>query len=283
MLTIGMPVYNGERFIAQALQSLIAQEFRDWTMLVADNCSTDGTADIVEAFCRQDSRIRLVRHDHNLGAVPNFVFLAEQAKTPYFMWAAADDEWSANYVGACVAVLEADRKIGFASGAVVNTDLQGAHIRTYKPFSEFCKRGAVARLVSFALAREADGKANMIYSVYRTPLVQAVCRIPDIFEGWGSDMAFVAAVLARGRYAQMPEAVLLKRVVSDSDLNTARLLNAGRYEQIQFGGHYPPEAYHAYATALIRGMPTFALRSVMAFTMLRRRLLLILCRMSSLQ
>lgn len=278
MLTIGMPVYNGERFIAQALRSLIMQDFRDWVMLVADNCSTDNTVAIVQDFCRQDARIRLIRHERNIGAIHNFLFLAEQTTTPFFMWAAADDEWSSNYVGGCIAALEADPELGFAGGTVANTDLNGARVRSYRPFSSFERKGVAARVISFAAAREADGKANMIYSVYRTPLVKTVCSIPGIFEGWGSDMAFVAAALARGRYAQVQQAVLLKRVVSDSDINTARMLDAERYAEIQFRGHYPPDSYRSYVSALSRGMPMRRLRALLCVIMCWRRAKLLMSR-----
>lgn len=277
-LTIGMPVYNAECFVARALGALIEQNFQDWKMLVADNCSTDGTVDVVKEFCRRDSRIKLVRHKVNIGAVNNFLFLVNQSHSPFFMWAAADDEWSPNYISACIAVLQANPDVGFASGAVVNTNLLGERLREYASFAQFEAIEPRSRLKHFVQSREADGKANMIYSVYRTPLVQAVCGIPDIFDGWGSDMAFVAAALARARYMQVHEATLLKRVVSESDMNTARMLAAKCYSKIQFEGHFPPTFYNSYVRALKRGMPTAELGALVHTCMLRRRLMLYLRR-----
>lgn len=273
-----MPVYNGERYIAKALDSLIAQDFRDWTMTVADNCSTDGTAGIVQAYCERDSRIRLVRHGQNIGAVNNFLFLVRQAQSPFFMWAAADDEWSANYIGDCIALLQQHPDVGFASGTVVNTDLQGTRLRDYASFAPFESHERGRRIRNFVRAREVNGKANMIYSVYRTPLVQAVCAIPDIFDGWGSDMAFVAAVLARARYLQASQAILFKRVISDSDVETSRLIEQRRYGEIQFEGHYPPPSYQSYVSALRRGMPTPGLSRLVQLEMVWRRFSLYLRR-----
>lgn len=271
-LTIGMPVYNGERFIARALASLISQDFRDWVLIVADNCSTDGTCAVVEAFCRKDARIRLVRHEKNLGAVGNFLYLAEQADTPFFMWAAHDDEWSSNYISACLAQLNTHPDVGFASGRVVNTDAEGRHVRVYEPFAPFGVAGRSQRLSNFVRAREADGKANMIYSVFRTPLVQTICDIPHILEGWGADMVFVAAALARAQYRQTTQATLLKRIVNDAA--RADTSSEDYYSRIAFRGHYPLPLHDSYVQALCRSMPDQATSALVRWTMRRRRLLL---------
>ena len=270
-LTVGMPVYNGERFIARALSSLLEQDFRDWTLIVADNCSTDGTCAVVDAFCRLDARIRLMRHERNLGAVANFLYLAEQAATPYFMWAAHDDEWSSNYISACLAQLEAHPDAGFAGGRVVNIDAEGQQLREYGSFAPFAVADRRQRLRNFIRAREADGKANMIYSVFRTPLLQTVCRIPDILDGWGADMAFVAAALARARYLWVHNEVLLKRVLSESDQQTARALAARRYDQVECRGHYPLPVHEAYTRSLCKGMPDRATSMIVKTAMGRRR------------
>jgi len=273
-LTIGMPVYNGERFIACALASLIAQDFRDWVLIVADNCSTDGTCAVVETICRQDARIRLVRHEKNLGAVGNFLFLAEQAETPFFMWAAHDDEWSSNYISACLAQLNAHPDVGFASGRVVNTDAEGRHVRLYEPFAPFSVVSRKQRISNFVRAREADGKANMIYSVFSTPLVQTICGIPHILEGWGADMAFVAAALARARYLPAEDAMLLKRVTGESDLRTARALAKRRYDEVEGRGYHPLSVHDAYTRSLCSGMPDRTTSIIVERTMRRRRLML---------
>ncbi|MCB0069469.1 MAG: glycosyltransferase family 2 protein [Caldilineaceae bacterium] len=273
-LTIGMPVYNGERFVARALASLIAQDFGDWILIVADNCSTDGTCAAVEAFCRQDARIRLVRHEMNRGAVGNFLYLAEQANTPYFMWAAHDDEWSGNYIGACLAQLNAHPDVGFASGMVVNIDAEGRHVRVYNSFISFGAKNAERRLRSYLVAREADGKANMIYSVYRTQIVRAVCSIPGILDGWGADMAFVAAALARVRYLPAEDATLLKRITSESDLRTARALANRRYGEVEYRGYCSLSLHNAYTCHICGSMPDRATSVIVKRTMRRLQLML---------
>jgi len=80
LLFIGMPVYNGERFISIALDSLISQTFQDWTLLISDNGSTDRTEEIAKTYSEIDKRIHYHRHAENKGAVKNFTFVVSQAQ-----------------------------------------------------------------------------------------------------------------------------------------------------------------------------------------------------------
>src|SRR6266542_706109 len=101
-LFIGMPVYNGERFIARALETLLSQSYRDWILLISDNDSQDNTALICKSYCEKDSRINYFKQSKNIGAINNFRYLLNKADTQYFMWAAADDEWNEKFIEACI-------------------------------------------------------------------------------------------------------------------------------------------------------------------------------------
>ena len=70
-LTIGLPVYNGEQFLSEALDALLGQTYEDFELIVADNASTDGTAEIGRRYAEQDSRIRYIRHERNIGLIAN--------------------------------------------------------------------------------------------------------------------------------------------------------------------------------------------------------------------
>lgn len=280
ILTIGMPVYNGSKYIERALRSLIEQDFGNWILLIADNNSTDNTKEIVDRFSRFDNRIILLHHKQNIGATRNFLFLTEQAKSSFFMWAAADDEWSSNYISSCLSILKSDEDIGFVSGGVINIDDEGKVLRKYDSFSVFSSVNVKQRIDNYLQVREVDGKANMIYSVFRTSILQSVCKIPDIFEGWGSDMALVLAVLARVKYKQSIDASLFKRVVSESDIQTSCLLADNKYNAIQYQGHYPPSLFRSYTNALKRGMPNKKLKGYVQFQMLKRHVLIFISRLS---
>lgn len=86
-----MPVYNGKAFIREAIDSLLAQTFTDFELIISDNASTDGTDASCRKYAERDSRIRYVRQPENRGAVTNFQFVLDEAVGKYFMWAAADD------------------------------------------------------------------------------------------------------------------------------------------------------------------------------------------------
>lgn len=86
-----MPVYNGEKFIRDALNSLVMQTYTDFELIISDNASTDNTESICYEFAALDTRIRYVRQSVNIGAFANFMFVLEEAIGDYFVWNAADD------------------------------------------------------------------------------------------------------------------------------------------------------------------------------------------------
>jgi glycosyltransferase involved in cell wall biosynthesis len=105
-----MPVYNGERYLRLALDALLAQTYRDFTLVISDNASTDATEGICRDYAARDPRIRYVRQAQNLGAVRNINALIDMAASPLFMWHADDDIAEPELLEACVA--ELDRRPG---------------------------------------------------------------------------------------------------------------------------------------------------------------------------
>jgi glycosyltransferase involved in cell wall biosynthesis len=105
-LTVGLPVYNGENYLAEALDSLLGQTFEDFELIISDNASTDGTRDICLQYQNQDSRIRYVRQPRNIGLSPNANFLVGQARGELFKWAWHDDLYARELLRTCVAALD---------------------------------------------------------------------------------------------------------------------------------------------------------------------------------
>src|SRR5690348_9253149 len=106
-LTVGLPVYNGARYLPSALEALVAQTYTDLDIVISDNCSTDETEEICRAFAAGDERIRYIRRAENRGAAWNFNSVATEGDSPYFKWAAADDVLAPTCVERCLEVLEA--------------------------------------------------------------------------------------------------------------------------------------------------------------------------------
>lgn len=111
-VSIGMPVYNGEKFIRKALDSLLAQTFIDFELIISDNASTDGTPDICAEYANRDKRIRYIRQKQNYGAIWNWNYVLRQATGEYFMWAAHDDTRSPDCLSKYVEVLNNNYDVG---------------------------------------------------------------------------------------------------------------------------------------------------------------------------
>lgn len=124
-LSIGLPVYNGEEFLAQALDCLLAQTFRDFEIVVSDNASTDRTAQICQDYARRDRRLRYVRSEVNLGAVANFNRVFHLSAAPLFKWAAHDDLHRETYLESCLRLLDQDAGAVLAHSGTTFVDERG--------------------------------------------------------------------------------------------------------------------------------------------------------------
>ena len=97
-ISIGMPIYNGGIKLQYFIDEILSQSFKDFELIISDNCSSDGTDLVCQQFARRDKRIKYFRQSKNLGAIYNFTFVLEQSSAEYFMWAAADDRRSLNFL-----------------------------------------------------------------------------------------------------------------------------------------------------------------------------------------
>ena len=156
-LSIGLPVYNGEKFLAESLDALLGQSYEDFELIISDNASTDGTADICRRYGKQDSRIRYVRQPRNIGCAANHNFVIEQARGELFKTASHDDLYARDLLRLCVDALDEHPHVVLAHSwsAVIDSS------------------GAVTELVDY-------------------PVNTAAPRAPErfrsmLFDGWGDD------------------------------------------------------------------------------------------------
>lgn len=105
LVTVGMPVRNCERHLAQAIESVLAQSLSDFELIVSDNASTDATSSIVRRYMQRDARIRYQRFDVNQGVSPNWNAVALAARGRYFKWQAGTDAMAPDLLEECVGVL----------------------------------------------------------------------------------------------------------------------------------------------------------------------------------
>jgi glycosyltransferase involved in cell wall biosynthesis len=217
LVDIGMPVYNGGRFIEEALRSLSSQSFTEWKLVIADNASTDGTEEICREFSRWDSRIRYVRHESNIGAPANFKYVLDQAKAPYFMWAAADDLWGSEFISNCVRRLSGQKNIGMAFTGVDIIDSFGQVVRRMSEIPSFSGSSSLPVIAKFAWSPEFHGKANVIYSVFRTEVCKSAHRRYPFNMEWGGDMCFNLAALTLSGLDVTEEVHFFKRDARSTD------------------------------------------------------------------
>ena len=108
LVSVGVPVYNGEEYLAEALDSLLSQSFNEFEIVISDNASTDRTSEIARAYQAKDGRIRYFRNEQNIGAAPNFNRLVELSGAPLFHGGACDDLYAPLFLERCVEPLRRD-------------------------------------------------------------------------------------------------------------------------------------------------------------------------------
>ena len=124
-VAIGLPVHNGGNFLAAAIESILAQTYGEFDLLISDNASIDGTEQICRAYAKRDARIRYMRRPKNVGAAANHNLLVRMADSPYFKWAAHDDVLAPGFLAACVDILDRDPTVVLASPASTLIDEAG--------------------------------------------------------------------------------------------------------------------------------------------------------------
>jgi glycosyltransferase involved in cell wall biosynthesis len=128
-VTIGIPVFNGEKFIGHAIESVLAQTFADYELLVSDNASEDRTVAICNEYVAKDKRIRLIRHDKNRGPYWNLKFVTDQARGRFLVWLAHDDALGNRFVEECLAQMSRNSRAVLVSGDFRIIDESGDVIR----------------------------------------------------------------------------------------------------------------------------------------------------------
>jgi glycosyltransferase involved in cell wall biosynthesis len=209
ILTVGLPVRNGAQYLPRAIETLLSQHFGDFELLISDNASTDGTADVCSEYAKLDARIRYVRQATNIGGAQNFTYLLRDARTPLFAWAAHDDEWAPEFLKTCVGLLELNPLAAIAYSAYQPVDLFG------EPF------GPPIRPVGWEGGRAVDrwslairewGVHAAIYGVMRTSLAQETRGLLDFVS---ADLVFMAELLMLGSLVTSPEPLHRKRMYGD--------------------------------------------------------------------
>jgi len=218
LVSIGMPAYNGEQYIRKALDSLLAQDYENFELIISDNASTDSTLQICRAYAARDNRISIHVHTHNVGGLANFKTVLEQASGKYFMWAAVDDCWLPDFIEVLVKELEAHPEAGVAMCAVDRVWENGDLFDTIRFIN---KDNSNHRSYYQMLKSLTSGKKyNLyIYGLFRTQLLkEAISSILDV-PRWDRLFICEMALATRFRYV---DRVLHIRMHHDQPPNVRR-------------------------------------------------------------
>lgn len=203
-LTIGLPVYNGENYLSESLDSLLAQTYPDFELVISDNASTDGSAEICRTYERMDPRVRYIRQPHNIGAAPNHNFLIDEARGELFKWAAHDDLFAPELVARCVETLDANPSAILAHAYLAVVDEAGKTVEEYDYQLATDSPSAPERFRSLMFTEGGDD----FYGVIRTDVLRRVTP-HDSYHNAGRK--FIAELSLYGPFLQVPEVMFFRR------------------------------------------------------------------------
>lgn len=205
-VSIGLPVFNGENYLKEAIQSILVQSFVDFELIIADNASTDRTQEIAVAFARRDKRIRYYRNAINVGAAPNFNHTVALARGKYFKWAAHDDLLMPTFLEQCVAVLDRDPTVVLCHTQVKEISATGELIKNHGvDLPRIGSRQVHERFADLILI---EHPCHDVFGVIRTDVLQ---QTPMIASFIGSDRVLLAELGLRGRFHKVPEYLFISR------------------------------------------------------------------------
>lgn len=203
-LSIGLPVYNGEQYLSEALDALLGQSYSDFELIISDNASTDGTADICRRYAAQDPRIRYVRQPHNIGAAPNHNFVFREARGELFKWASHDDLYGRDLLRRCVEALDEHPHMVLAHAWHAIIDGAGTVIETFDYRLDTDSPQAPERFRSLLFADGGDD----FYGVIRADVLR---RITPHDSYHHADRTIVAEIALHGPFHQVPELLYFRR------------------------------------------------------------------------
>ena len=205
-VTVAVPVYNGAALLPETLDSLLAQTFRDFELIICDNASTDGTERLCRAYAARDARVRYQRNATNLGVDRNFNLGFELARGEYFKWAPADDLNAPTLLERCVERLDTRPDAVLAYPRTRLIDERGAPLRDWDDEMDIQDAAPHARLARFLWHTE---MCNVAFGVIRADAIRRTSLYGSFSN---SDVPFLAELVLRGAFVEVPERLFFRRM-----------------------------------------------------------------------
>jgi len=206
LVSIGLPVYNGERYLADAIESILSQTYGHFELIICDNASTDSTEQICRRFASLDDRVRYFCNAANLGVSRNFNLAVERSSGKYFRWAADDDRIAPEYLARCVEALEADSTLVLCHTQVKVIDENGEEVMNFNYPSGY--GASLVPSARFGDALRQDRWGFEVFGLIRTDALRST-RLMDRYVA--SDRVLRAELSLLGCYRILPEALFFNR------------------------------------------------------------------------
>lgn len=213
-ISIGLPVYNAEKYLRCALDSILSQTFTDFELIISDNASTDSTPAICEHYANMDGRIRYSRNAKNLGAAENFNKVFQRARAEYFKWMAYDDMCLPPFLERCLEVLERDPGVALCYPKTVLIDESGNEIIKYDDRLHMMHGAPHERLRHYLTK---VNLANAVFGVIRASVLRETRLLGKYF---GADYILLMELCLRGKFYEVHDHLFLRR---DHERNSRRL------------------------------------------------------------
>ncbi|MCH8124399.1 glycosyltransferase family 2 protein [candidate division KSB1 bacterium] len=227
-VSIGMPVFNGAKFIDEALQSFLVQTFEDFELIISDNASSDSTESICREYARRDKRIKYYRQETNKGAIWNFNHVFKLARGKYFKWAAYDDICKPTFLARCIDVLDKDPSVLWCHTKSGKTDASGKEILRWKigqnnelPRNNYNSPSPHRRFKGVLLG------TNWCVDSYAVFRVDALKSTRMLLPCYGAEKVLLGEMSLRGCYKEVPEKLFYQR----HHLDAASSLNSSVKQQ----------------------------------------------------
>ncbi len=215
-VSIGMPIYNSEKYLVEAIESILQQTYVDFELIISDNCSNDST----EAICSKyasDSRVKYYRQKSQICVEDNFKFVFEKSIGRNFMWAADDDLWSSDWIKNLI-YTSSEGCLSF--GVVQYIDSTGGVLKSTANHIKFnfINNLSIVRRVKFVFSPWLSGKMILMWGVFpRVALEKVTSNISKSDRKFGADVVWVYNALKTVKIVHVSEAIFYKRVHCDSD------------------------------------------------------------------
>lgn len=208
-VTIGLPVFNGEKYLKRALNSLLHQTYSNFTLIISDNASTDATPQICETFKKKDKRVQYFRYDKNQGMSWNFNNVFDLANTTYFMWAAADDIWEPDFINSCMKLLLSN-DMALVAGSMANlVNPKNSKILLTDPGLETINLKPKDRFIRYKSSLYSGVHVGAIfYGIYRVNYLKKVLPMKKVI---ANDQLILAELSLLGEFLTVKKPLLTKR------------------------------------------------------------------------